>query len=155
LIPSCSGLGGRVLPRHPGEQRALHARGELGDTGERDAVLEDVLVGLHLSLALHELEEGLVDLHRLVDGLADHEVGQHGRRRLGDGAAHGVVGHVLHHAVGQVDAQRHLVAAGRVDVVHLGLERVAQALVVRVLVVVQDDLLVERVEVGAHPSTLK
>ena len=50
----------------------------------------------------------------------------------------------------EVDAQRHLVTTGRVDVVHLGLERVAESLVVGVLVVVQDDLLVQRVEFLAH-----
>ena len=44
---------------------------------------------------------------------------------------------------GEVHPQGDLVAAGRVDVVHLGLERLAQPRVVRVLVVVQDDLLVE------------
>ena len=59
------------------------------------------------------------------------------------------------HAVGEVHAQRDLVAAGRVDVVHLGLERVAQSRVVRVLVVVQDDLLVERVEVHLRQPSLK
>ena len=147
-----SGLGGGVLPGHPRQQRALHAGGELGDAGERDAVLEALLVGLHLALALHQGEELLVDLHRLVDRLADHQVGEHRRRGLRDRAAERVVRHVLDHALGQVHAQRHLVAAGRVDVVHLGLEGVAQALVVGVLVVVQDDLLVQRVELGGHLS---
>ena len=47
----------------------------------------------------------------------------------------------------EVDADGDLVAAGRVDVVHLGLEGVAQSLVVGVLVVVQDDLLVQGVDV--------
>ena len=148
------GLRRGVLPGHPGQQGALHARGELGDAGERDAVLEGLLVGLDGALALHQGEELLVDAHRLVDRLADHQVGQHGRRGLRDRAAERVVRHVLHHTVGQVDAQRHLVATGRVHVVHLGLVGVAQALVVGVLVVVQDDLLVQRVELGRHLSQL-
>ena len=40
--------GGRVLPRHPAQQRALDPRRVLRDTGERDAVLQHVLVGLDL-----------------------------------------------------------------------------------------------------------
>ena len=55
--------------------------------------------------------------------------------------------------VGDVHAQRHLVTAGRVDVVHLGLERLPQPLVVGVAVVVQDDLLVEGIELGAHSGS--
>ena len=53
----------------------------------------------------------------------------------------------------EVDAQGDLVAAGRVDVVHLGLERLPEPRVVRAPVVVEDDLLVEAVEV--HHFTLK
>jgi hypothetical protein len=37
-----------VLPRHPAQQRALHARRVPRDAGERDAVLEHVLVRLHV-----------------------------------------------------------------------------------------------------------
>ena len=44
-----------------------------------------------------------------------------------DRAADGVVRHVRDDAVVEVHAQGHLVAAGRVDVVHLGLERLTQA----------------------------
>jgi hypothetical protein len=46
----------------------------------------------------------------------------------------------------EADPQRHLVAADRVDVVHLGIEGIPQALVVRVAVVIQDDVLVHRFE---------
>src|SRR4029078_12940147 len=64
-----------------------------------------------------------------------------------DRAAHGVVGHVLDDGVvtgaRDVHAQGDLVAAGRVDVVHLGLEGVAQAGAHRTLVVLEDELLVE------------
>ena len=46
----------------------------------------------------------------------------------------------------QPHPQRHLVAAGRVHVVDLGVVRLAQPLVVGVAVVVQDDLLVHLLE---------
>ena len=95
IVCSTRPAGCRVLPRHPGQQRALHARGELRDAGERDPVLQHLLVGLHVALALHQGQELLVDRHRLVDRLADHEVGHHRGRRLRDRAAHGVVGDVL------------------------------------------------------------
>ena len=52
-----------------------------------------------------------------------------------------------------VHPQRQLVAARGVHVVHLGRERLAQAAAARVLVVVQDDLLVERLEL--HHATPK
>ena len=50
----------------------------------------------------------------------------------------------------------HLVAAGRVDVVRLGVERLPQPTPARLLVVVQDDLLVELVELhqANTPRTL-
>src|SRR3984885_11588926 len=65
---------GRVLPRHPGKQRALDAGRVLRHAGERHGVLEQVLVRLALPLGLHQLEEGVADPHRLSDRLADHEV---------------------------------------------------------------------------------
>ena len=52
-----------------------------------------------------------------------------------------------------LDAEGDLVAARRVHVVHLGLVGLAQPLVLRVLVMVQDDLLVHRVEL--HEATPK
>jgi hypothetical protein len=50
-----------------------------------------------------------------------------------------------------MDPEGHLVAAGGVHVVHLGLERLAEPRVLRVLVVVEDDLLVQSIDiVGSH-----
>ena len=46
----------------------------------------------------------------------------------------------------ELDAQRDLVATGRVDVVHLDVERLPQALVMGRAVVIEDDLLVHRFE---------
>ena len=54
---------------------------------------------------------------------------------------------------GEVHAQGHLVTAGRVHVVHLGLVGLAEPCVVRVLVVVQDDLLVQGVQLSTHRIT--
>ena len=74
----------------------------------------------------------------------------HRRAGLADRAAERVVGDVGHHRVAadvlERDPQGHLVAARRVDVVDLGVERLPQSLVVRVPVVVQDDLLVQRLD---------
>ena len=117
------------------------------------AVLQDLFVRLDGALALHQGQELAVHLHRVVDGLADHQVGHHRRGGLRDGAAHGVVRHVLDDPVAEVDPQGHLVATRGVDVVHLRLEGLTQPLVVGVLVVVQDDLLVQRVEVHHFTST--
>ncbi len=107
--------------------------------------------GSHLPLALHQLEECLVGVQGLISGRpitrsvstevdawlieqpsAAYETSETCQPRS---------------SVVQVHPQRHLVTAGRVDVVHLGLERLPQARVVRVAVVIEDDLLVERVEV--------
>jgi hypothetical protein len=70
---------------------------------------------------------------------------------VGLGAAVEYLGHL---GMDAVHAQRHLVTAGGVDVVHLCLEGLAESLVVGVLVVVQDDLLVQGVELGGHLSQL-
>src|SRR5690606_35839239 len=82
----------------------------------------------------------------------------HDRRRgLTDRAALGVVGDVADDVAVQVNAQRDLVAARRVDVVHLGVAAVAQPGAVRVLVVVEDDLLVESIDLRriGHRLTLR
>ena len=59
-------------------------------------------------------------------------------------------------SVDQVHPQVDLVAAGRVDVAHLDLERLAQAAPARLLVVVQDHLLVELLQLhqANTPRTL-
>ena len=88
------------------------------------------------ALGLHQLKECVADRHRLAHRLADHQVGHHRGARLADRAAERVVGDVLDHLLAvdvlQADPQRHLVAAGRVDVVHLGVKGIPQPLVVRV-----------------------
>jgi hypothetical protein len=99
-----------------------------------------------------------VDAHRLVDGLPDHEVGQHRGRRLRDRAAERVVRHVLDllaaGTVRQVHPKGHLVTARRVDVMDLRLEGLAQPSVVGVLVVVEDDLLVQGIQFRGHDAQL-
>ena len=95
-------------------------------------VPEHVLVGLdRRPWTASASQERVADVQRLADRLADHQVGHHRgeawrsssparrrrrrRRRLAAG-------------VRQVHPQGDLVAAGRVDVVHLGVERLAQTL---------------------------
>src|SRR6478736_482982 len=89
-------------------------------------------------------------------GTSRHRTGR--RRGHADRAAHRVVGHVLDDGVvtgaGDVDTQGHLVAAGRVDVVHLGLERVAQTRTDRALVVLEDELLVEVHQAGTSSPNI-
>ena len=80
---------------------------------------------------------------RLVDRLADHQLVQHAGRGLADRAAHALVRDVGDLAVDEVHPQVDLVATGRVDVADLRLVRLPQAAPARLLVVVQDDLLVE------------
>src|SRR3954467_6925421 len=109
------------------EQRALHARGGDVDTEQLE----------------HEL---LVELEQLVDRHALHLVGDHRGRRLRDRAAltaEGDVGDATLVVDLQLDLQ--LVAAQRVDVLelHVGIVEVPEVL--RVLVVLQDLLAIQRV----------
>ena len=108
---------------------------------------------------MHEREELVVDLHALADRPADQQVGQHRRAGLADRAAERVVGDVRHGrarvGVLERDPQRHLVTADRVHVPDLGVERFPQARVVRVPVVVQDDLLVQRFQSHQRPPAPK
>src|SRR5262249_54487549 len=64
-----------------------------------------------------------------------------------------IVRDILDQVAGQPDPQCDLVPAGRVHVPHLGVVRLAQPAAVRVPVVVQDDLLVHRVQ--SHTATPK
>src|SRR5690606_32486681 len=49
--------GRRILERHPGQQRALDARGVPRHPGERHPVLQQLLVRLHLAAPGHHLRE--------------------------------------------------------------------------------------------------
>ena len=126
----------RVGERHPSQQSTLHARWVLADAGERDAVTDDVLVTGVRALGGEHGAHRLVGGHRLGDGVPDDLVGQDAGRGRRDRAAEGVVGDVADHGVGagalDLHPQGDLVAAGGVDVVHLGAERLAQPGVVRV-----------------------
>src|SRR3954447_20764853 len=96
LLSSVGGgrLRGRVLPCHPRQQRALHPSRVASDPGERDGVVEDVLVGLALATRLHQLQELLVHGEGIAERLADDEVGHHTRGCLADRAALAVVGDI-------------------------------------------------------------
>src|SRR5487761_1520351 len=97
LMVFLQSLRGRVLPRHPGKQRALDPGRVLRHARERHRVFEHVLVGLAPPHGLHQLEEGVTDLQRLADRLADHEIGHHRGAGLADRAAERFVGDVLDH----------------------------------------------------------
>ena len=148
------GLRRRVLPRHPAQQRALDPGRVLRDAGERDRVLQHLLVRLDLPRPSTASAPGTprappaprptgLPTTRSVSTEADAWlIEQPGPRTTRPARP----------PSGHPHPQRDLVAAGRVDVVHLGVERLPQPAAVRVLVVVQDDLLVHRLQL--HPKTL-
>src|SRR5579875_622103 len=152
----CAGPRQCVFESHPAEQRAFHPGRILRDAGERDAVAQHLLVTLHGASRGHHLGERGDGLDRLADALADHLLGEDRGGGLADRAALPVVGHVgdVLAVVGQRHPQRHLVAADRVDVVHLGGERLSQPPVLRMLVVVEDHILIHLLEThGQAPPT--
>src|SRR5260370_27105049 len=146
--------GRRVFPGHPAEQRALDTCRVLRHPFERDRVTEHILVGLDLTAGLHEPQEFVADGHGLPDGLAGDHVRHDGDACLADGAAERFVRYVREHWLAVTVLQRHpechLVAAGGVDVLHLGVEGLPQARMQRAAVVLQDELLVHRLELH-HP----
>jgi hypothetical protein len=150
----CECLDCGVLEGHPGQQGALDPGRVLGHPGERDPVLQDLLVRLDLAARADHLGEGVHCGHRLVDRLAGHQLVQHAGRSLADRAAHALVRHVDDLAVGDVHPQVDLVAAGRVDVADLRFVGLAQTPSPRLLVMVQDDVLVELFQVH-QPNTFR
>src|ERR1700755_646644 len=133
-------LGNSVFEGHPAQQRTLDASRILGHPGESDAVTEHVLVTLDVAAGRNHFVERRDGLQRVADSLADQQIGEHGGGGLADRAALPVVGDVGDRltVLAQRHPQCHLVAAGRVDVVHFGAERLPQPAAVRMLVVVQD-----------------
>ncbi len=105
-----------------------------------------------MPLPCDELDERLVPVEGVGDTAPGHELVEHAGRRLADRASLPLVGQVGHGVAGDPDPDRDLVAAGGVDVVGLGVERLTQPAPDGVLVVVQDDLLVQRL--GGHPKNL-
>src|SRR5690349_14018306 len=146
------GFGQSIFESHPSQQGAFHPGGVFGHPGERDPVAQHVLVALNGAARGHHLGERGDGLERLADALTDHLLGEHRGRRLADGAALPVIGHVGNGfaVLGQRDPQRDLVTADRVDVEYLGAEGLAQPAVLRVLVVVQDHVLIHLLETQCH-----
>src|SRR5690606_6840903 len=155
-VGGCCGLRGgegsrgdeRVAQRGPPEQGALDTRRVARHPSEDGRVAELVLGGLVEALAAraHELAERLAEVLGLGRGATGHEVGEHGQRGLRDAAALPLPAHALDGVAGELDAERHLVAAPGVDLVRLAARRAVrhldQAPAVRGLRVVEDDLLV-------------
>src|SRR5690625_3015582 len=147
LVALVDGLRSCVLECHPGQQCTFYSRGELCHTRKRDTVLEPLLVRFDVAAAVHHGLELIENHHRVVDRLPDEQVVQHRRRGLADRTALRVVRDVLDLRAFEVDTHRDLVSAGGIDVVYLGLVWLPQAFAVRVLVMVEDDLLVKGVQV--------
>src|SRR5690554_1074361 len=154
-----SRLRDRIAQGHPAQQRALDTRRILPHSGERRRIAEEVLALLvqRLALVVHERLEGLEELVDALHALPHDQVVEDRHGGLGDRAALPLPREVGDGVAVQADAQGHLVAAGRVDLVRLahgGRGEVAQAAAVRLSRVVEDDLLVHPFEV-AHAVTPK
>ena len=148
-----SGSGGLVQgvgEGGPAQERALHPGGVLGDAGEGHAVAEEssspgswpLLVSIARIASNDSRASGTVAGHLLGEDrraatLIEQPSASYDRSRTTVAV--------------RVDAEGHLVAAGRVDVVHLGVERLAQARTVGPLGVLEDELLVE-VHQPLHPE---
>src|SRR4051794_10628372 len=139
-----TGLRHCVLEGHPTQQRTLDPRRILGHPGEGDTVAEHIFVARHIAAGRNHLVECRYRLQRITDVLADHQVGEYRRRSLADRAALTVIGHIgdVFPVVGECNPQRHFVAARRIDMADFGAERLAQPAMMRMLVMVQDHLLV-------------
>ena len=119
---------------------------------EGNAVAEHIFIWLDLAPALHEFGKGLVGCERLGYRPPRCQLVQNARRRLADRTPLPVVRHIGDAVTSEAHAHGDLVTTGRVDLAGLGIERLTKAAPDRALVVVQDDLLVERV--GGHRKNL-
>ena len=153
-------LGGRlqlrdgVLRGHPGEHGALHAGDVAGHPAEHGGVAEQLLVGFDGAARAHRGAEHVDPLPQLRNAEAVSHLDEQRSRRLRDRAAVPFPVHGRHH-VGtrrDVQLQRDLVATGRVDLVRLGSRPGLEAEAVRMPGVVEDQLLVERLQFGRRHS---
>src|SRR3989440_1094913 len=143
----------RGTQRVPGQGGALHARGELPHAREHGELSHL----LHIDLALRSFADHRVDAleERLRFRLG--LVLQRGRHQrgggLGDGAAGPLEADVLDHVARELQVEGDLIAAERVDSLGAPVRPLWLAAVAGLLAVVDDDLLVEVPQLGAHPKT--
>ena len=138
--------------REPFDAEVHHVNPTCGDevtlrVRVTDGVVEDVSydsLGCSISQASTSVMTDLVVGKPVEEGLAAHDEFLALMQSRGEGEPDE---DVLEDAVADAHAQGDLVATGGVDVVDLGVERLAQTLVVGAAVVVQDDLLVHRLHV--------
>jgi hypothetical protein len=137
----------------PREARALDASWVVAHPGE-DLEPPEVVVGLRVELAHHELVELVVEHARLVDRLSLDVDRQHRSRGLRDGAPRPDEADLLDEAA-RVDLDEELELVAAEWVVALGHRRRFRDLVkvARLLVVVEDDRLVELADVRHYPKT--
>src|SRR6266850_3633309 len=139
--------------RMPGQGGALHARGKLPDAGEHGELAQLLGIDFALgSLADHRVDP-LEERFRLRLGLL-LQGGRHQRgRSLGDGAAGALEADVLDHVAGELQVQRDLIAAERIDPLRVPVGPLRLAEVPGLAAVVDDHFLVQVAQFRAHPKT--
>src|SRR6056297_270728 len=141
-----------ILQSHPRQERALDTRWILGNANEGNPVPQYLFIGLRAALGMHELNEGPLGSCHIRESCALDQFGHHTGAGLGDRATLTFVTHVDVTGVIHVHPDGHLIAACGVDLVTLAGRSGQWARTPRMLVVVENDLLVEGFDVAAHAT---
>src|SRR5205814_2249433 len=143
----------RGAQRVPGQRRALHARRELPDAREHGELAQFLGVDLApRSLADHGVD-ALEERLRFRLGLVLQRGSHQGRGGLGNGATGALEADVLDHVTRELQVERDLIAAERIDTLGAPVGPLRLVEVTGLPAVVDDDLLVEVPQLRAHPKT--
>jgi len=125
----------------PREGRALHADGILRDSRER-LELAEVIVRFGAVFARHDVVEFLEQLFGFLGALAFECLRHHRGRSFGDGATGALEGDIANLAVSNLEINREMIAAERIETFGFAIGGLERAVIPRTLAVLQDDVLI-------------
>src|SRR4029077_15351604 len=121
----------------PRESRALHAHGILRNSRER-LELAEVIVRFGAVFARHDVVESLEQLFGFLGTLAFQCLRHHRRRSFGDGATGALEGDIANLAVSNLEINREMIAAERIETLSLAISGFERTVIPRTLAVLQD-----------------
>lgn len=149
-------LGEAAFEGGPGEHRALHTHRELRNARERHRIFQHLGVAHATAARAHQLSERLNAALEVNARQPRGEPGENGCGCLRNAASLALPSEAGYDTrVIDPDTQSDLVAAGRVAVEALGVERLDQPLTIAPLGVLENELLVQAGQRVAHASTPK
>src|SRR5882724_6699948 len=127
----------------PGERSAFYANRKLAYAREYLQVAEAVRGGLFIKLARHHAVKLTEEFLGLLFALSLHRLGHHTGSGFGNRTPGAFEANFLHRLVFQIQIDGQMIAAERIETLSRVVGRLELAKIPRLLIVIEDDLLVK------------